>query len=56
MRRRYPVINNNSSFIFNECTEMNYNTAHVDGLCIPIFLNNMGRYSSVIGKLYNYGF
>ena len=41
LKRRYPVIKQNSSVISIERTEMNWKTSDVNGLYIPIFLNKM---------------
>ena len=49
----YPVIKNNSSVLFIECTEMNLKTSDVNGLCISVFLNKMGCYLGVIWNLRN---
>ena len=54
LKRGYSVLKKNSSGIFIEWTEMNWKTSDVNGLFISIFLNNMGWYLGVIGKLYNY--
>ena len=50
---RYPVIKDDSSVLFIECTDINRKTSYVIGLCISILLNNMGWYLGVIGKLHN---
>ena len=50
VKRRYPVIKNNSSDLFVEWNEMNWKTSNVNGLCTSIFFNKMGWYLSVIGK------
>ena len=34
VKRRYPVMKNNSSVLFIACTEMNLKTSNVAGLCI----------------------
>ena len=54
VKRRYPVIKNNSSDPFVEWNEMNWKTSNVNGLRTSIFFNNMGWYLSVIGKLHSY--
>ena len=53
LKRIHPVINNNSSVLFIECTEMNRKTSNVNDFCISIFLNKMGWYLGFIGKLCN---
>ena len=41
VKGRYPVLKINSSVPFIECTEMNWKTSDVNGLCISILLDNM---------------
>ena len=52
VKRRYPVLKI-SSVLFVGCTEMNWKTSVVNGLCISIFLDNMGLLLGVIVKLHN---
>ena len=33
---------------------MNHKTSNINGLCTSVFLDNMGWYLGVIGKLHNY--
>ena len=54
LKRRYHVVKNNSSVIFIKCTEMNWKNEYANGLCVSIFLNNMGWYLGIIGKLQDY--
>ena len=44
-----------SSDIFVKCTEMNWETSDVNGLCISIQQDNMGLFLCVIGKNCNGG-
>ena len=53
VKRRYPDINTNTSVHFIECTEIIWKTLNVNGLCIPVFLNQMRWYLVVIVKLHN---
>ena len=53
LKRRYPVIKNNSLVLFVERTGMNWKTSDVTGFCITILFNNMGWYLGVIGNLHN---
>ena len=39
--------------LFIECTEMNWKTSDINGLCSSIFLDRMGWLLGVIGKLHN---
>ena len=50
IEKKISCYKNKSSVIFIECTEMDWKTSDVNGLCISIFLNNMGWYLGVIGK------
>ena len=52
LKRRYPVLKK-SPVPFIKCTEMNWKTSDVNGLCNSIFLDNMGCFLGVIGKLHN---
>ena len=53
LKIRYLVIKK-SSVIFIEFTEMNWKHKDANGLCVSIYLNNIGWYLGVIGKLQNY--
>ena len=50
LKRRYLFILKKSSVLLIECTEINWKTSGVNGLCIIFLLNNMVWYLSVIGK------
>ena len=54
LKRRHPVIKNNSSGTLIDFTETNWKTTNVNGLFDSIFLNNIGWYYGVIGNLHNY--
>ena len=54
LKRRYPVIKNISYVPFIEHTEMNFKTIYANGLCVSIFLKNMGWHLGVIGNIHNY--
>ena len=56
LKRRFPVIKINSLVILIECTEMDLKHKDENGLCVSKFLNNMGWYLDVIGKLHNRAF
>ena len=52
-KRRYPVVKNNSSVLFIECTEINWETTDENSFFVSIFLKNMVWYLGVIVKFHN---
>ena len=52
-KRRYPVVKNNSSVLFIECTEINWETTDENIFFVSIFLKNMVWYLGVIVKFHN---
>ena len=51
LKRIYPVIKNNRSVIFIECTEINWRYKYANGLCVSILLKKIVWYLSVIRKV-----
>ena len=43
-----------TAVIFIECTEIIWNKIYINGLCVSIFIKDMGWYLGVIGNLLNY--
>ena len=52
-KKRHPVLKTNPSVLFIECTEMNWKTSDVNGLCVSIFLDKMGWLLGVKGRFHN---
>ena len=53
VKEEIPCSKTNSSVIFIECTEINWKTPDINGLCITIFLDKMEWFLVVLGKLHN---